>query len=771
MNESNRPNLNAAQVGEFVFENFRLRGALDPLPGERDQNFRLTTDEGAEFVVKISHPQESKPVLDMQGAVLNYLASNSDADVFPRMEPSISGDPIILVAIGQESWLVRLVSYLPGQPLAKVPVLSPKTLFMLGICIGKMDKVLSGFSDVAMHHEQAWDTKHALRTIDALIPVIHDAQSQALVRERIESARSRIVAQLFELPMQVIHNDLNDYNVLVDGDQRITGLIDFGDMVHSYRICDLAHSLAYLILDREDWGRLVKDVVDGFLTQETLTPSEINLLPDFIQFRLCLSVCMAASSRQADPDNEYLSISEAPAWAALERFEEGRREIVDALVELRGNERRQRSKDEMRSVRESVLSPSLSIAYLEPLKIVRGERSYLFDEAGTKYLDCVNNVCHVGHCHPHVVAAGSRQMARLNTNTRYLHDNIINFAERLTSMLPDKLQVCFFVNSGSEANELALRLARTHTGAEDMIVVDHSYHGNTQATIDVSPYKFDGVGGRGAPEFSHKVLLPDGYRGPYLYDCPDAGQRYAESVADVIDELQAESRSVAGFISESILGVAGQIEFPAGYLAEVYSKVRAAGGVCIADEVQVGFGRVGTHMWAFETQGVVPDIVTLGKPIGNGHPLAAVVTTAEIAQSFKTGMEYFNTFGGNPVSCAIGMAVLDVIEDEGLQEHARILGAYFKEQLQVLAKSHEIIGDVRGRGLFLGFELVRDRETKEPAALEAKQIVEMMKDRHILVTSEGPFDCVIKMKPPMVFSYKNVDEFIRALDESIQNLS
>jgi len=326
----------------------------------------------------------------------------------------------------------------------------------------------------------------------------------------------------------------------------------------------------------------------------------------------------------------------------------------------------ERSKDELLELRARYLGRNLSISYRKPLKIVRGERQYLYDETGRSYLDCVNNVCHVGHCHPKVVAAGREQMALLNTNTRYLHDNIIELAGRLTATLPPPLSVCFFVNSGSEANDLALRLARTHTRQRDIIVIDHAYHGHTQSLIDISPYKYDGKGGGGAPPTTHKVMMPDTYRGPYIANDPRAGERYAEQVGRVVEGLERRDRGVAAFIGESALGCGGQVILPAGYLKAVYGYVRAAGGVCIADEVQVGFGRLGTHMWGFEAQGVVPDIVTMGKPMGNGHPLAAVVTTPAVAASFANGMEYFNTFGGNPVSCAVGLAVLEVIEEEGL---------------------------------------------------------------------------------------------------------
>jgi 4-aminobutyrate aminotransferase-like enzyme len=427
-----------------------------------------------------------------------------------------------------------------------------------------------------------------------------------------------------------------------------------------------------------------------------------------------------------------------------------------------------RSHEDILTARRANLGKNLSISYEKPLKIARGRGQYLFTEDGQTYLDGVNNVCHVGHCHPHVVAAACRQMPVLNTNTRYLHDTIIEYAERLLARFPDPLNVCYFVCTGSEANELALRMARTYTGRQDIITVDGAYHGNTQGLIDISPYKHAGPGGRGAPSWIHKVVMPDGYRGQYKGMGAETGKRYAAYVGEAAKRIQADGKAPAAFICESMLGCGGQIVLPDKYLDEAFKHVRAAGGMCIVDEVQVGFGRVGSHFWAFETQQVVPDIVTLGKPMGNGHPLAAVITTLEIADAFANGMEYFNTFGGNPVSCAIGMAVLDVIEKEDLQKNAYQAGNRLLQGLQGLMAQYPLIGDVRGLGLYAGVELVSDRRTLDPAPEHADYIINRMKDHGILISTDGPLYNVLKMKPPIVFSEKNADEVVNALDKILQ---
>ncbi len=426
------------------------------------------------------------------------------------------------------------------------------------------------------------------------------------------------------------------------------------------------------------------------------------------------------------------------------------------------------TQQDIERLRQKHLGRSLSLAYREPLHIVRGDMQYLYDASGRAYLDGVNNVCHVGHCHPRVVEAGQKQMALLNTNTRYLHEHIVTYAHQLAATFPDGLDVCFFVCTGSEANELALRMARTYTGQRDVIVLDAAYHGHTSTLIDISPYKHDGPGGYPTPGYVHKVRIPDGYRGAYSYQDAEAGRKYAADVDRAVDRIESLGRRPAAFMVESIVSCGGQIEHSPGYLKAAYERVRRAGGVCIADEVQVGFGRAGTHFWAFESHDVVPDIVTLGKPIGNGHPLAAVVTSTEIADAFANGMEYFNTFGGNPVSCAIGKAVLDVIVEEGLQQQAHEVGRYLKGRLAALAERHTLIGDVRGRGMFLGVEFVRDRETLEPADREAAGIVEEMKRRGVLLSTDGPWHNVVKIKPPLPFNRANADRLASMMDQVLE---
>ncbi len=414
------------------------------------------------------------------------------------------------------------------------------------------------------------------------------------------------------------------------------------------------------------------------------------------------------------------------------------------------------SNENLIDFRKEHLGKGLSLSYNNPLHIVRGEGVYLVDTNGQKYLDTVNNVNHVGHQHPKVVAAGQKQMAVLTTNTRYLHKEVVAYAKALLKKLPPHLSVIHFANSGSEANELALRMAKIATGNKDFLAVEVGYHGNTNATIDVSSYKFEGHGGFPKPENTHILPLPDSFRGKYRGD--NCGTNYANHAKEIIDDLKKEGREIAGFIGESMISCGGQIVPPKNYFKEVYKHVQKAGGICIADEVQTGFGRMGKTFWAFELYDVKPDIVTMGKPAGNGHPLAVVACTKEVAEKFNTGMEYFNTFGGNPVSCAIGRTVLEVIEEENLQQNALVVGGFLKDELKKLQLQFPIIGDVRGEGLFLGFEL--NDATKNPLPKQTTYLANRMKDLGILMSIDGPDHNVMKIKPPIIFSRENAEELI-----------
>ena len=406
------------------------------------------------------------------------------------------------------------------------------------------------------------------------------------------------------------------------------------------------------------------------------------------------------------------------------------------------------------------MGPAYRLFYDQPVQLVRGEGAWLYDADDRRYLDMYNNVPHVGHCHPRVVDAICELAHKLNTHTRYLHENVVRLAERLTGQMPAALDTAKFCCTGSEANELALRIANRATGGSGVIVVDFAYHGNTRTIYEIST---DTIPANEVPAWVATVPAPDTYRGPYRGE--DAARRYADRVGDAVRTLQARGIKPAAFIIDTIISSRGVVAPPPGYLRRVADIVRDAGMLFIADEVQPGFGRTGRHFWGFEADGLAPDIVTMGKPMGNGHPLSAVVCRRELADAFAEHGRYFNTFGGNPVSCAAGLAVLDVIEEEGLQQNALEVGQHLLDGLWRLAERHECIGDVRGTGLFLAVELVTDRETRTPATELAAVVVNGLRENGVLTGSIGPADNILKLRSPLVLSKDDTDHFLGTLDE------
>lgn len=427
------------------------------------------------------------------------------------------------------------------------------------------------------------------------------------------------------------------------------------------------------------------------------------------------------------------------------------------------------SPDEILRLRKQFLNPAIFLYYKKPLTIVQGKMQYVWDETGRRYLDALGGIVtvSVGHCHPDVVAAAQRQNELLqHSTTIYLHPNVAEYAEALAAKMPGDLKVCYFVNSGSEANDLALLMARAYTGNYDMIALRNAYHGGNASGMGLTAHrtwKFNVPHSFGV----HHAIAPDTYRGPYGRDDDEAGRKYADDVQSLIDF--ATSGQIAGFIAESIQGVGGCVVFPHDYLKQAYAHVRAAGGLCIADEVQAGFGRTGTHYWGFETQGVIPDIVTMAKGIGNGAPLGAVVTTPKIAAALQQRV-HFNTFGGNPVASAQGKAVLEVIDREQMQANSLSLGKHLSAGLARLQEKHNLIGDARGKGLMLGIELVKDRQTKEPAKAECSQVLETCRDLGLLLGKGGLHGQTIRFSPPMCIHKADADFILEVLDQALASV-
>jgi 4-aminobutyrate aminotransferase-like enzyme len=484
------------------------------------------------------------------------------------------------------------------------------------------------------------------------------------------------------------------------------------------------------------------------------------------------------------PENtDYIMAGAQGAGAQLDRMREfGAERMYAALrracatpisIEFSDFTHTPAKEDSQRSLierRRQRLGPELELSYENPVHVVRGEGVWLIDDTGRSLLDAYNNVPSVGHCHPTVVQALARQAATLNTNTRYLYKSVIDYADRLTATLPGDLSVCMFVCSGSEANDLAWRLAKAHTGNLGGIVMEDAYHGTTDAVYELSPAEYGIDKGRTLAKYIATVPAPDGYRGQFRRSDPRYAARYAACIDDAVASLATRGFAPAAFYFDPVLSSNGIMIPPPGYLSAVFDKIRAAGGLCVADEVQSGFGRTGNHFWGFETDDVIPDIVTLGKPIGNGLSMAAVVTTPDIVASLMKQTDFFSTTGGNPVACAVGLAVLDVLEQEGLQDRAARVGAFFRSQIEKLAERHPLIGDVRGAGLFIGVELVRNRSTLEPAKKETAAVANRMRELGVLVGTEGPCGNVLKIRPPLVFDENHALQFTDTLDRALREI-
>ena len=763
------PGFDRAGAEALARELYGLDGSAEPLPSERDQNFLLTSG-GERYVLKIANATESHEMLGAQNAAMARLDSMA---VAPRVVPGRNGQAIVSAPSGH---FVRLLTWIPGEPLGGLERRPPALLEDLGVRLGQVSRAFESFDHPAAHRKFHWDLSSAAETIKAHSPLITDDTLRGLVERVAGYVAHRDGETLRRIRRSIVHGDANDYNVLVapgpDGGLRVSGLIDFGDMLFSYTAAEPAVAIAYAVLDNEDPLDAASALLRGYHATYRLTEDEISVLFGLVLLRLCLSASLAAHQQRQRPDDEYLAISQAPIRRTLPLLASIPPDVAeDTFRSACGLPRRHAQPAVPREMtlteRRRRIGANVSIGYRDPVKVVAGWMEYLFDETGRKYLDGYNNVPHVGHAHPHITNAAVTQMRAVSTNTRYLHDGMWQLAERLAATLPGPLSVCYFVNSGSEANELALRLARAHTRQKDVIVLDAAYHGNTNTLIDISPYKFNGPGGRGAPDWVHVAPIPDDFRGPYKRGDADAGRKYGDTVGTILEGLRHRNTRAAAFICETCPSVGGQILPPPGYLEAAYRHARAAGVVCIADEVQTAYGRIGTHFYAFESQNVVPDIVVLGKPIGNGYPLGAVITTREIAESFANGMEFFSTFGGSTVSCAVGLAVLDVMHEDALQAHARRTGEHLLEGLKTLQSRHALVGDVRGSGLFAGVELVRDRETLQPAPSVASAVVETLREEGILLGTDGPWHNVLKIRPPMPFNTDDADRLVEAIDVAL----
>lgn len=778
--DQERPEFSHDEVRQALASAYDLQASkIDDLGSFVDQNFRVTDQHGDRWTVKIHDPREREPVIDMQDAAIAFLQDNEFGPQVPSLRKTTSGDTHYEIRSSTGgTFPMRVLKYIDGPLLADAKVLSKPFLGELGKMIGTMDHMLREFDHPAVARpDMVWDLVNA-PLAEPLTADIANHETRRLARYYLLQFVQTAEPILRQLPKSVVHNDCHRYSVIADevgAPKQVAGVIDFGDSVLSHPICHLAVVLSDILVAQDHLIETAQAVVAGYHSANPLSEAEIGILLTLVGTRLAMYAARSSHAARQDSENAHAQIKSRAVSGLMTRliainpvaWEDAMLTACGYRSILEGAENEVAAQQHSR---DDHLPKSLYTHYDEPLSLIGSAFQYFYDRRGRTYVDFVNNVSQSGHCHPVIVNAISRQAATLNTNSRYLYDGLGSYAERLASYFPDPLNYVFLVNSGSEANDLALRLARAFTGGSDSIVIDTAYHGNSSATTDISPQRVDRPGGPGLPNSVRKIMAPDRYRGPFGYDDPEAGRKYGEMVHDAIALIERGGRKVSSFVAESMIGTGGQVILPDGYLATVYEAVRAAGGLTIADEVQMGFGRIGTHMWCWETQNVVPDIVTMGKPMANGHPMAAVVTRREIAAAFDDSIVYFNTFGGNPVSCAAANAVLDVLEKEELRANVVAMSRRIMAGLHSIAQDCPLIGDIRGLGLYIGVELVLDPESKSPATKPAKQVVAGMKNRGFLTNINGASGNIVKIKPPLLIPASDIDAFLEAFRETLNQV-
>jgi 4-aminobutyrate aminotransferase-like enzyme/Ser/Thr protein kinase RdoA (MazF antagonist) len=767
----NPPRLPLEQLAAFARDHWGAEGDWTPLDGERDQNHRVTAADGASHVLKVSASGESEGAVDFQIAALRHLESHAPELPVPRVVASKGGnDREWIAAADGTRHMVRLLSWLPGTPLSRGEPLSIGALRHAAAFQARLARGLRGFFHPHARHFVAWDIQRALLLEPGVQDWVAD-DARALLADFMARLSHELLPRLAGLRAQVVHGDGHADNLLraAAGSDEIVGVIDFGDLVHAPLVQDLAVTLASFARHGEMSQDNAAAQVEAWNAVLPLEDEELEVLHDLTLLRLATALCLY--------DFRIHATEKPPAWLREERpdlvralskfLALDRGEVLERYRAACGRVGRAPASVDIAKLRERrgrVLGPSYRLFYDRPVHLVRGEGTWLWDAEGRRYLDCYNNVASVGHCHPHVVAALSRQAATLNTHTRYLHDHVVRYAERLTATMPEPLRVCYFVCTGTEANDLAIRIARVVSGQEGVVVSDDSYHGNSNVVGAASTCMYPKSE---QPAWLATVPPPNGYRGEYRYGTPDIGRKYAAHIDRAIAALRERGQGAAAWLCDVIFDSNGTLLPPEGYLEYTARAIRAAGGLFIADEVQSGFYRTGEQMWGFGYADVVPDIVTLGKPIGDGHPVGAVITTPAIAAKFAEKFSYFNTFGGNPVSAAVGMAVLDVLEREGIQQNVIAAGRVLEPGLRKLAQKYPLVADVRGKGLFWGLEIVRDHATRAPAVAEADRIMNLLREDGFLLGRTGAFDNVIKIRPPLVFAPEHAQMLLEGLDRAL----
>lgn len=767
----NPPSLPRDVIQSFAEEAFAIAGAWTRLEGERDQNFRICPEGDPGVVLKVCNPAEGEAVLLCQAEVLEHIARVDPALPVPRLRRSLRGEALAHLSHGGVGYPVMVLSWLEGQVPGEA-ALSRVALQGLGRLLARLGLATRGFVNGApAARDLVWDTQHVLRLQPAIAQLA--AEDRPLASEILSRHEAVTVPAMRRMRSQIIHGDVHPYNTLVDAEGHISGIIDFGDLVHGPLVLDLANAVGDFLTPFGDAAEMIFDMVKAYNSVAPLEEAEAGALLDLIEVRLLMTPLIdALKAANGIASQGYFTAFNSRSLPMIRELRRIGHDRLRGLIRRAAAypaepPRHAATLEEAISRRRGVMGEKLYVFYDPPLHIVKGEGVWLTASDGRRYLDCYNNVPHVGHSHPYVAEAIARQARTLSTNTRYLTDQSIEYAERLVALSPEGLTSVVFVNSGSEANDLAWRMAKAFTGRQGGLAMDFAYHGVSEAIDAFSPSN--------APEHWHAPHIrllppPDTYRGPFGPEQPDLGERYAALADPMIAELQASGQGVAAAMVDSAFMTNGILDAPPGYLLGVAARVRAAGGLFIADEVQSGFGRMGTAFWGHRHHGVQPDFITIGKPAGNGFPVGAVITRPEILAHFLKYGPFFSTFGGNNMACAAGLAVLDVIRDENLLANALSAGDHLRQGLRGLMEKHRLIGDVRGVGLATGVELVHDRRTRQPAGDVMPRLLGLIRDEGVLIGGEGKSGNILKIRPPIVFSRYDADIAVAAVDRALAKL-
>ncbi len=767
--ETQSPSFTIEQVKDIANKLYGLTGNLLPLASERDQNFRISTEAGDQFVIKIANSAEDPAIIDMQLKALEHIAIVDPT--LPVPEVLVSSNGLAIEQIQAENGAnhsIRILTYLSGAPPKDDPT-DHALLRPMGACLARLGLALRGFFHPTANYELLWDLKHTSK-LRQYLPYVTDANHHELVSYFLDRFDRNVLPLIPKLRAQVVHNDFVPDNILVAENDPgcIVGIVDFGDMTHTLLINDLAATIAPMLLEHTDPVGVAAEILAGYHELVPLEETELRILYDLIAARLAMLNVIASWRATIHPYNrDYITGGMNETWSLLEAWRaQNPKDVTKKFFRVCGlwemdevNSMQEEANETLQSHlsrRARLLGPCAYLFYDRPLHIVRGEGVWLYDDDGVRYLDAYNNVAHVGHCHPHVVNAIAKQARRLNTSTRYLHGYILELAEQITERMPEPLSVCMFVCTGSEANELAWQMSKLVSGNSGALITKFSYHGSTAATTQFST---ETIPEEKLPSHVQTLFAPTSES---TFRKPDSG------LSSAIMALDEHGHQPAMLILDTAFVSDGIYTSPKGYLNTLFAKTKDAGGLCVADEVQGGFGRLGQHFWGFQFDDAIPDIVTLGKPMGNGHPLAAVVTRPEIAEILANETGYFNTFGGNPVSCAAGLAVLEVIEKESLQQNALKVGEYLRERLAILQRDYPVIGGLHGSGLLQGIDIIKPGGALNPEM--ADHIVNHMRQNGVLIGTTGQNYATLKIRPPLVFQKEHAEILLVAMIKALEDI-